>query len=278
MKSYLNRFSLLLAIVSFFACEKVENKISYQGGKNPTLTASTAAVRLEAGEESNIAIRFIWTNPEYRFTTGISSQDVKYTLEVDTLGGNFSSGKKYTTVFAKDLSKTYTVGELNGILGNTMLLQLQPRRSYTLQARIISSLGINTDAVPLISNVIVFTVSPFTPPPKVALPFNNELFIVGGATPGGWNNPVPVPSQKMTRVSPTKYEITIDLTADYYLLLPQNGSWSNKYSVRDKNLAGLGNGGEFGYNFNDDIPAPSTPGKYKLTFDFQIGQFTAVKQ
>jgi len=137
MKSYITKFSLLLAMVSFFACKKVENKIHFESGTSPVLTASTAAVRLEPGEETNTALTLRWTNPEYKFTTGISSQDVKYTLELDTLGGNFSSSKKYTTVFAKDLVKDYTVAELNGILGNTMLLQLEPRRTYTLQARII---------------------------------------------------------------------------------------------------------------------------------------------
>ncbi|HLP36206.1 SusE domain-containing protein [Lacibacter sp.] len=268
----------MLALVTFAACEKVENKVVLQGSTKPDLTASTTTVRLEPGEENNTALRLSWTNPDYEFTTGISSHDVKYKLEIDTLGGNFNSTNRYINVFSKELDKTYTVGELNNILGNTMLLQLDPRRSYTFQARITASLGTNSDIRPVVSDTVTFTARPFPPPPKVTLPFNNELFIVGGATPGGWNNPVPEPAQKFTRLSSTKYEITIDLTADYYLLLPQNGSWSNKYSVKDKNLAGLGNGGDFGYNLSDDIPAPSVPGKYKITVDFQIGKFTAVKQ
>ena len=177
MKSYTIRFSLLLAVLSLFACEKAENKISYENGTAPVLTGSTTSVRLQPGEESNIAIRLQWTNPAYRFTTGISSHDVKYTLEIDTLGGNFSSGKKYTTVFAKDLSKVYTVAELNGIMGNTMRIQLEPRRSYTFQARITSSLGIGTDAVPLQSNIITFTASPFTPPRPALKAFSLNVSI-----------------------------------------------------------------------------------------------------
>jgi hypothetical protein len=268
----------IFAILLFAACEKAENKVMLQGSTKPDLTASTNAVRLEPGEENNTALRLSWTNPDYEFTTGVSSHDVKYKLEIDTLGGNFNSTNRYINVFSKELNETFTVGELNNILGNTMLLQLDPRRNYTFQARVTASLGTSSDIQPLISDTVTFTARPFPPPPKVTLPFNNELFIVGGATPGGWTNPVPEPAQKFTRLSSTKYEITIDLTADYYLLLPQNGSWSNKYSVKDKNLAGLGDGGDFGYNLSDDIPAPSVPGKYKITVDFQIGKFTAVKQ
>jgi starch-binding outer membrane protein SusE/F len=265
----------LFLFTGISACKKVENKIYLEDAKTPQLTASTSAVRLEAGEEANLAIKLSWTNPEYKFTTGPSSQDVSYSLEIDTVGSNFNNPIRYTSTVARDLSKTFTVGELNGILGNTMLLQLDPRRSYNFEARVTASAN---GAAKLVSNKVTFSARPFPPPPKVATPFNNELFIVGGATPGGWNNPVPAPAQKLTRLSSTKYEIVIDLTADYYLLLPVNGSWDNKYAVDDNGIPGLGNGGEFGYNKSKDIPAPSVPGKYKLTFDFQIGKFTAVKQ
>src|SRR6266498_2061599 len=127
----------LLVILSFvlvivWSCKKEENKIYYEGGNPPTLSTSTTTVTLEPGSEANTAIVLKWTNPDYKFTTGLSSQDVNYTLEIDTLGANFSSSKKFATVIGKDLTKSYTVGELNAILGNTMVLQLEPRRNYTL--------------------------------------------------------------------------------------------------------------------------------------------------
>src|SRR5690242_17258831 len=113
--------SLLLAI---WSCKKAENKIYFDGGTPPELSASTTTVTLEPGSEANTALVLKWTNPDYTFTTGLSSQDVTYTLEMDTLGGNFSSSTKYTTVISKDLSKSYSVAELNGILGNDLQLQL----------------------------------------------------------------------------------------------------------------------------------------------------------
>lgn len=280
MKSYTIRFSLLLAVLSLFACEKVENKISYENGTPPVLTGSTSAVRLEAGEEANVAIRFNWTNPGYSFTTGSSSHDVKYTLEIDTLGGNFSSTKKYTTVFAKDLSKVYTVGELNGIMGNTMRVQLEPRRSFTFQARITSSLGIGTDAVPLQSNVITFTASPFTPPPKVPVPTAGTLWIVGSAVASGWNNPSPwvdpfLTNQRFTRLSNTNYELIVNMIpGGGYKLIQTQGDWGQQYSF----LRGTPLAGEFEKRDATQFDAPSVGGSYKIKVDFQLGEFKLEKQ
>ncbi len=96
--SILFSFSLLLLMAS---CKKEENKIFYEGGTAPVLSASAVTITLEPGQEANTALVLDWTNPEYRFTTGVSSQDVTYTLEIDTLGANFASSKKYTGVFSK---------------------------------------------------------------------------------------------------------------------------------------------------------------------------------
>lgn len=279
MKSYINRFSLFAAMLFLFACEKVENRISYQGGTQPTLAGSTTAVRLEAGEENNTAIRLTWTNPNYQFTTGLSSQDVKYTLEIDTLGANFASSKKYTTVFSKDLAKTYTVGELNAILGNTMRLQLDPRRSYTFQARITSSLGVGTDAVPLRSNVITFTASPFPPPPKVPVPTAGTLWATGDAFASSWQNPLPAPfstTQQFTRISTTKYELTVNMpSGGNYKLIQTQGDWGSQYHMLP---GGTWAGGEFEKRDADPgFPGPPSAGNYKITVDFQLGIFSVVK-
>jgi starch-binding outer membrane protein SusE/F len=270
--SILLSFSLLLMMIS---CKKEENKIFYEGGNPPVLSASATTVSLESGQEANTTLVLTWTNPDYKFTTGISSQDVTYTLEMDTLGANFSSSKIYTFVLPKDLSKTYTVGELNAILGNDMQLQLSPRRNYTLQLRITSSIGSN---LKLISNVVSFTTKPFAPPPKVNPPTTGKLYLVGDATAGGWNNPVPVPAQQFTQVSTTLYEITVPLIGGFqYLFLPLNGDWGHKFACA-KTANQSADGGDFGYDFTDNFPGPAASGTYKISVDFQRGKYTVVKQ
>ncbi|WP_158249119.1 hypothetical protein, partial [Pseudomonas sp. GW460-R15] len=82
----------------------------------------------------------------------------------------------------------------------------------------------------LYSSILTFNVTPYNPPPKVALPSTGQLFLVGSATAGGWNNPVPVPSQQFTQVSTTLYTITVPLTGGQkFLFLPKNGDWGHKY-------------------------------------------------
>ena len=282
MKKITTAIPVMLVVAFLFSsCEKEENKIFYKGGKQPALTASTTAVNLQPppADESLEAIRFEWTNPEYQFTTGISSQDVNYQLEIDTVGANFGSKSKFVTTVSKDLVKRYTVAEFNAILGNTMFLPFG--RRYSLEARITSSLGTN-NAAQLVSNKVTFTATPYAPPPKVTLPLTGRLFIVGNATPGGWNNPVPVPSQEFKKLSNTLFELTLALggAGTNYLFLPENGSWSTKYAVVDNSAGGIANGGEFRFfsSGGQDFPAPAAAGNYKITVDFQKGLFTVVKQ
>ncbi len=266
-------FSVLLLAIG--SCKKDENKIFLEENTAPVLTASSSNVSLEAGQESNTALVLNWTNPDYKFTTGLSSQDVTYTLELDTLGANFKSSKKFTTVIAKELSKSYTVGELNGILGNDLRLQLDPRRNYTLEFRVIASIG---SAVKISSNVVSITTKPFEPPPKVALPSSGNLYLVGDASPGGWNNPVPEPSQVFTKISKTVYEITIDLNGGKSLLfLPVNGDWSDKYGWDGSNNMNNPTGDKLARG-GGDIKIPAATGTYKITVNFQLGEFTIVKQ
>lgn len=268
-------FSVFASGIS--SCEKTETKDYYEDGTPPVLSASTTTISLEPGLEANTAIVFNWTNPDYMFTTGISSHDVTYTLEIDTLGANFGSSKKVSTVISKELTKTYTVGELNNILGNDMLLQLDPRRDYTLQARVISSIG---SAVQLASNAVSFTTRPFQPPPKVEPPAAGTLWIVGDAAPSGWSNPLPVPydvSQKFTKISNTLYQLTLDMPGGGgYKLIQIQGDWSSQYHML---AGGTWEAGSFEKADSDpQFPGPATgAGTYKITVDFQLGKYTVVK-
>ena len=279
MKHIFQLLFLSAFLVAITGCKKAEDKIFFEGGTPPQLSASTANVVLEPGSESNIALALNWTNPDYKFTTGISSQDVTYTIEMDTLGGNFSSGKKVTTVIAKDTKKVYTVGELNGILGNSMVLQLDPRRDYTLQVRVTSSISVSGGgaAAKLTSNVVSFTTKP-----KVEPPTNGTLWITGDAPvgPPNWSNPVPPPydvSLQFTKLSNTLYELTVPMKGGGgYKLIQIQGDWGTQYHML---AGGTWQGGNIEKKDSDpQFPGPPDAGNYKITVDFQLGKFTAVKQ
>ena len=279
MKNIFNPLIVLFLIAAVISsCEKEETKVYFEGGTAPVLTGSTTAVRLEPGEEANEAIKFSWSNPDYKFTTGGSSHDVSYLLEYDTLGGNFSSSKKQSISVSKDLSFTYTVGALNAVLGNVMLLQLSPRRTYTMQARVTSSITGGNGK--LTSNIFTFTVKPFPPPPKVALPASGKLFITGSATAGGWmgSPAAELISQKFTQMSPTLYVLpSIPITGGgSYKFVPVYGDWNINYGGVGAGNTNNVNGDNFTQGGND-LRAPAASGNYKIEVDFQLGTYTVVK-
>lgn len=273
---HISKFIIAFSVLafSFGACEKDEVKNYFEGGTEPVLTASASEIILEFLSADEDAITMSWTNPDYKFTTGVSSQDVSYILEIDTVGANFTNPARQSISISQELSKTFKVSELNDYLLNQ--LQLTPGVPHNIEFRVTSSLS---NAVPLYSNSLAFEVIPYAIPPKVQLPFTGELYLVGDATYGGWNNPVPLPAQQFTKVSETLYEIVVPMYGGkFYLMLPQNGSWDNKYAVKDQSIPGLSEGGDFFLNAAKDIPGPAADGTYKIQADFQRGKFTVTKQ
>ena len=109
----------------FFSCKKNISMIAYQGGTAPVISANkTGTIPLSFANRDNEAITLAWTNPAYKFSTGLSSQDVFYNVEIDTTGANFTNPKRQTVSVSKEMSKTFTQGELNDFLLNQ--LQLVP--------------------------------------------------------------------------------------------------------------------------------------------------------
>jgi hypothetical protein len=276
MKNILKSFLFLIVAAGFFSCEKDENQVVFEGGTTPSLSASATTIPLSFNNRDLPAITFNWSNPNYKFSTGLSSQNVSYLMEIDTVGSNFSNPNKQSITIANDLTRTFTQNEFNNFLTNQ--LQLPTGVAKQVEIRITSSLGNNVGA--LVSNVLRFTVTPFSTPPLVNPPSTNKLFITGSATPASWQcgcGEAELASQRFTQVSPTIYTITINLTAGgSYLLLPQYGSWSAKFGGTGGNNSNNVNGGDFREN-GSDLLAPPVGGLHRIDVDFQRGKFTVTK-
>jgi hypothetical protein len=276
MKNMLKIFLAVFILAGLWSCKKDEKKVIFEGGTQPVLSTSVnGQVPLSFATQGDQALKLNWTNPDYKFNTGVNSLDVNYNIQIDKTD-KFNSDALKTISVGTDLSKTFTQGEFNDILLN----QLQ------LDTTVVSPVYIRVDAFfnggagQLSSNALTISAKPYPIPPKVKLPVDGKLFLIGSATPGGdatgWNNPVPVPSQQFTQVTPTIYEITIDLIGGkQYLAIPVNGDWSHKYAVKGGPSA---SGGDFGYDWSDNFPGPATSGKYKISLDFQRGKFTVTQQ
>jgi starch-binding outer membrane protein SusE/F len=286
MKRYLNQIILLTgsAMVLFSSCIKEQSTVVFEGGTAPVLTSTaTDSISLPLSDTTGTAVTFTWTNPNYTFNDGISSLDVNYYLEIDTLGANFTSPLMAQIGISSSLSQTFTVSQLNGVLTNTM--QLDTSVMHHIQVRVESYLTPLTsgsaNAAALYSDVLSYTVTPYATPPAVAPPPNDSLYIVGAAVlVDNWANPIPaadVPSETFTEISPTKYQITVALVGggEYKLISQNNGSWTYQWSVATIDTEP--NGGPFVFNGANCI-APAASGTYTIVVNFQTGTFTVTKQ
>ena len=278
MKNIL-RLSALMLFAAFVSggCEKDETKLYYTGGTEPVLSA-TATDSVSFLNADKTVLTLNWTNPNYAFTTGVSSMDVAYNLQIDTAGSDFSNPDMKVISVSKDLSYSFTASALNDIMQND--LNLAPAMQHTLEMRVISSLA-NCSAK-LVSNSVQYVSTPYVIPPKVAPPASGQLYIVGDATAGGWSNPVPTDppskSQAFTKIDELHYTITVHLIGGKeYLFIPVNGDWSHKYACKKK-ADQPRTGGDFGYDFGDNFPGPEAEGDYKIDVDFQKGKYTVTKQ
>jgi hypothetical protein len=200
---------------------------------------------------------------------------------VANVGGSVDDKFKFYLVKQGTTSLTGAI-ELIRVAGTTKVAAAVAKEAgakYVVVKEVITKTGINTfgfdkiatiDGVTNPVNVLIGGFkTEFTPSPVPS-----ALFMVGDATAGGWNNPVPVPSQQFTSTTNGIYTLTIALTTGKeYLMLPVNGSWDAKFGMggQDPLTGDLIPGG-------NNFKAPTVTGNYKVTADFTLGIYTLVKQ
>ncbi len=262
-------FALLLLSATVASCKKDEQKSYFEGGTAPVLKSSSAApIVLLVGNANNTALTFNWTNPNYQFASGPSSQDVTYTLQFDTTGANFTNPKIGEKSVPKELITSLTVKELNTLLLGMGLLE---GISHNMEIRVKAN--ITNSNVPLYSNVIKIVITPYL---DVVYPVPAKLYITGSASPASWmsgGDPENV-AQRFTKVSSSKFELMITLSANNSLLfVPVYGDWSNKYGFTGANNTNNVTGDNFKPD-GGDIKTPAVTKSYKITVDFKTGKYT----
>jgi starch-binding outer membrane protein SusE/F len=291
MKKSLHKilYTAAAGLIALTACNKQQAIVTFEGGTAPVLTSTaTDSIPLSINDSTANAVTFNWTNPNYQYSDGISSMDVTYYLEFDTVS-TFNSSILYTVGISSSLSQTFTVSQLNSIVVNNM--GLATGNQHTLYVGIQSFIEPFTSTSARVgvlnSAPLTFTVDPYSLPPAVTPPAASDtLVLVGGdVLLGAWSNPVPA-SQAFTRMSATDFQLTIALSGgdptntngtDQYLILPVNGSWSNKYACASTSSQPF-SGGTFGYNLSSNFPGPTAAGTYKFDLNFQTGILTVTLQ
>lgn len=283
MKKNLLKFFLFasVALLGLSACEKDENQVVYEGGTAPKLTASTTGPLVLLDTKINDpAITFNWTNPEYKFNTGINSQDVNYILQFDSTGKNFSYKLQEQSI-PGNLSVTLLVKELNAFLTK---MGLEAGKVHSIDVRVKATLA--NGSVPLYSNVITLKINPYLdyavePPGTKSLNFvDGELWIVGNAVASGWNNPLPPPfdvTQKFTRIDVLHYQANITFVGGGgYKLIQKQGVWGTQYHALDGSPSAALSGAFEKKDADPQFPGPDA-GVYKVYVNFQTGRYTLTK-
>ena len=254
-------FATAFVASAFTSCDKAKDLEVAANGNAPVLSSSVATYAPTAADSLTGKIVLNWSDPKYANNPTTS----RYILEIDSAGRNFAQAKSLTTI--GQLSQTIIAKDLNNLL---LSIGFKINVPGTMQVRLKSSY--NNYNEQFTSNTIAVGVTPYIIPPKIAVPASDKLFLVGDASQGGWNNPVPVPTQEFAKLDGTTWAGVFNLIGNKnYLVLPVNGSWDNKYSIGSSTTAI--SGGDFGYNLSDNFKGPTTSGMYTITLDFQAGKY-----
>ena len=177
------RMALLLIVLFalFGASCKKDNQVASVAAA-PVLSASASNVVLSQINSAQPALSFNWTAAALNNSTS----SVTYFLQWDLKGNNFAN-VSYVKM-GNVLTYTYTQGALNALLS-----VLPPNIASTIEIRLVAA-SADGAVDDFYSNVVTLTVTPYTyvPPPY------NALWMVGDATPNGWNIGSPNPMLQST--------------------------------------------------------------------------------
>lgn len=220
------------------------------------LSTEKTSVTGSASTSANHSNTFSWSAAFPGYTGNIT-----YSIQYDSAGKKFVAPQELAGgVFVYSLSLTQddmnTTALTSGIpIGNTGTVE------YRVKA-------VTASGAIAYSNVVNVSIGTFSPVPP-------NLYIVGDATPGGWNNPVPTPSQQFKKVDAYSYSITIGLTAGKsYVFLPVNGDWSHKYGGATDGTSSPGVLLADGDVPGSNTPSPGTSGLYSIVVNFATNSYT----
>src|SRR5829696_1682323 len=109
IKYFLSLISIALIIAS---CDKMDTIKQFSKGNAPDLGVNSVNIAPAIGDSNKSVLTLNWTDPKY----ATDSSHVKYVVEIDSAGRNFS--KAISKTVTNTLTTSYTGRELNTILLN----------------------------------------------------------------------------------------------------------------------------------------------------------------
>ncbi|MFT3682699.1 MAG: SusE domain-containing protein [Ferruginibacter sp.] len=277
MKNIIKLFCIPVLVMAFVGCKKEETKIFIEKSTPPvfTHTDGEATLVLTKATEKAFAARFDWTNPNFEFTTGVSSQSVTYTVQADTSGKHFEKGSIDLTAIDNNLNVTVTQGDLNKWLLPVHLVVDVP---HNIEFRIKAAVKGSASAV--YSNIIPLTITPYLDV-IVPLPKEGTLWALGSAFASSWDNPLKAPydvDQKFTKVSETVYELTVNfIGGGNFKFIQKQGEWNTQYRPKYASGVPFATGDFEQKDADPGWDGPAAAGLYKITLDFVTGKYKIEK-
>ena len=149
---YLIKISLITVLIAavFTACTKMAGLPNYANGNPATMQLSASTVIPTIADTSKTVLTFNWSNPNY----SVDSNTVKYILDLDSSGRNFSKAVSYTVI--GKLKKDFNGRELNNLM---VAFGIPLGTAGKMDARITSSYANNNEQYK--SGVVIVTITSF---------------------------------------------------------------------------------------------------------------------
>ena len=253
---------LAMGLFGLFSCKKDETKVVltyFNPAKIVTPTADSIYTLIKEKKDS-ILFTITWNAAQYNLTDVVKPT---YTLEMDTIGNNFS--KPITLSTTQDYSFPIRVGAMNDfILG---VFKGKADSLATLQFRVKASLVATSPAANNISEVITLEFIPYS-----SVVIVTPIYLLGDATTVGWIN---VDALEMTHIgSEGEFAIVEHLSGagKFIKFIANLGAWAPQWGT---DAAGIPEEGNLLYRPTESVPDPVAIPSPDLEGDYRIVADTA---
>lgn len=216
--SSLKKLSFLIATVFIFlaSCSK-ELKAPEAAPLDPgVLSASANDVVINSGNPGDVAVTFNWT--------ATSNSLIRYYLILSA-----GSASDTLTIAQNAVSKSFTNGELNTILVSKLGLAI----GVVADLNVMAKADVTINDKEATTNVVTIKVTPAATGPAYS-----KLWVVGDATPNGWN----IDNPNEMKVDPTnafQFKYNEVLNPGEFKIPVSTGNWGTDYFMPPSNNPAL---------------------------------------
>ncbi|MDV7695356.1 SusF/SusE family outer membrane protein [Chryseobacterium soli] len=236
---------LAIAFIGLFiiSCEKDEDQAVITETTKSAISPDKTTLVLDKNNPDNVALNVVWNKSTFNLAV-VSTQQLQFAVK----GNNFAGA---TSVDAVSSPLTFTNKQLNSMalsLGGT------PNAVIEIEVRLKTLIG----AAPFYSNVATLKVTPYLLGPVYNF---TDLYLIGDATAGGWDN-----TSTNTKIYPLQksstagvYSYTGYFAQGGFKIIKTPGSWDTQY--------GMGSAGVLSTSGASGNITVAGSGYYKLTIN-----------